>query len=75
MPDKKKKAEISDKVKPLLNMKDAKTDPNGSYTGVPSNPYDMPVQDADDLQLLYMLRIISGHNLHKNKIYEHGENL
>lgn len=49
MPDKKKKAEISDKVKPLLNMKDAKTDPNGSYTGVPSNPYDMPVQDADDL--------------------------
>ena len=25
------------------------TDPYGSYTGVPDDPYDMPVQDADDL--------------------------
>ena len=49
MPDKKKKSEISDKVNQLFNMKDTQTDPNGSYTGVPSNPYDMPVQDADDL--------------------------
>ena len=25
------------------------TDPNGSYTGRPQNPYEKPVQDADDL--------------------------
>ena len=26
-----------------------KTDPNGSYTGRAENPYEIPVQDADDL--------------------------
>ena len=26
-----------------------KTDPQGSYTGVPENPKEQPVQDADDL--------------------------
>ena len=26
-----------------------KTDPQGSYTGKPENPYEKPVQDADDL--------------------------
>lgn len=26
-----------------------KTDPQGMYTGVPENPYEKPVQDADDL--------------------------
>lgn len=25
------------------------TDPNGMYTGVPENPWEKPVQDADDL--------------------------
>ncbi len=25
------------------------TDPLGSYTGTPDNPYEKPVQDADDL--------------------------
>lgn len=25
------------------------TDPQGSYTGVPENPNEKPVQDADDL--------------------------
>lgn len=25
------------------------TDPLGSYTGVPKDPYETPVQDADDL--------------------------
>ena len=25
------------------------TDPLGSYTGVPADPLDQPVQDADDL--------------------------
>ena len=33
----------------IVSMKDTKTDPNGSWTGVPENPYDKPVQDADDL--------------------------
>ena len=27
----------------------SKSDPFGMYTGVPENPYDTPVQDADDL--------------------------
>ena len=26
-----------------------KSDPNGSYTGRPEDPYEIPVQDADDL--------------------------
>ena len=26
-----------------------KTDPQGSYTGVPEHPQEQPVQDADDL--------------------------
>lgn len=26
-----------------------KTDPQGSWTGKPEDPYEMPVQDADDL--------------------------
>ena len=25
------------------------TDPQGSYTGIPLQPYELPVQDADDL--------------------------
>ena len=25
------------------------TDPLGSWTGAPDDPYDMPIQDADDL--------------------------
>lgn len=25
------------------------TDPQGMYTGVPENPWERPVQDADDL--------------------------
>ena len=27
----------------------SKTDPQGSWTGVPANPAERPVQDADDL--------------------------
>ncbi|MDY4587409.1 MAG: hypothetical protein SPD47_03065 [Oscillospiraceae bacterium] len=30
-------------------MTSPKTDPQGMYTGVPRNPYDAPIQDADDL--------------------------
>lgn len=25
------------------------TDPNGSYTGIAQDPYEKPIQDADDL--------------------------
>ena len=42
------------KFKQNKNMKkrkkfQSKTDPLGSYTGVPENPTDPPQQDADDL--------------------------
>ena len=33
----------------LVRHEPSKTDPMGSYTGVPEDPYDEPVQDADDL--------------------------
>lgn len=29
--------------------KTIKADPQGSYTGCPADPYEIPVQDADDL--------------------------
>jgi hypothetical protein len=35
-----------------INYKDlqaSRTDPQGSYTGCPADPYEVPVQDADDL--------------------------
>ena len=35
-----------------INFKDlqaSRTDPQGSYTGCPADPYEVPVQDADDL--------------------------
>jgi hypothetical protein len=31
------------------SMKKPETDPQGMYTGVPLDPYELPVQDADDL--------------------------
>lgn len=46
---KNKQSEISDRVQEIISIKNVKTDPNGSYTGVPLNPYDKPVQDVDDL--------------------------
>ncbi len=37
--------------KEVKRMKEKKiiTDPNGSYTGRPQDPYEKPIQDADDL--------------------------
>ena len=32
-----------------FSMQATKTDPQGSWTGVPENPDEKPVQDADDL--------------------------
>lgn len=37
------------KAMALTDCKSSKTDPQGSWTGVPVDPYEKPVQDADDL--------------------------
>jgi len=37
------------KAMDLTLWQSAKTDPQGSYTGTPADPYEVPVQDADDL--------------------------
>ena len=34
---------------PLADLQAKKTDPQGSWTGVPENRCEEPVQDADDL--------------------------
>lgn len=33
----------------IINLKDTISDPFGSYTGVPEDENEIPVQDADDL--------------------------
>lgn len=38
-----------EKAKELSQFTAAKTDPQGSWTGRPLDPYEAPVQDADDL--------------------------
>ena len=43
------KNSITDKATNIISMQNNQTDPNGSYTGVPQNPCDKPVQDVDDL--------------------------
>lgn len=43
----KKNEEIREKLKDLPAL--IVTDPNGSYTGRPVDPYERPIQDADDL--------------------------
>ena len=37
------------KAMTMTNCQSAKTDPQGSWTGVPTDPEEKPVQDADDL--------------------------
>ena len=37
------------KAEELSHFTAAKTDPMGSWTGQPLDPYEVPVQDADDL--------------------------
>lgn len=50
---KKKKESAEQRIERRLEdfkaMYSPKTDPQGMYTGVPENPYEEPVQDADDL--------------------------
>lgn len=31
------------------DLQASRTDPQGSYTGCPADPFEVPVQDADDL--------------------------
>ena len=38
-----------DKAMNLTAWQSAKTDPQGSWTGTPADPWEKPVQDADDL--------------------------
>jgi hypothetical protein len=47
---KNKTDEVMEKPRRMLgSMAAESTDPNGSYTGVPVNRNEKPVQDADDL--------------------------
>ena len=45
------KKQVSKKIKSVkaTGKKAIKSDVQGSYTGVPANPYERPIQDADDL--------------------------
>lgn len=38
-----------EKARDMSQFTAAKTDPQGSWTGCPLDPYEVPVQDADDL--------------------------
>ena len=39
----------SDAVEQMINEAPSPTDPLGSWTGKPSDEYEVPAQDADDL--------------------------
>jgi hypothetical protein len=47
----KKKREMAKRIMPLnmVGLLPVAADPQGSYTGVPLDPDEQPVQDADDL--------------------------
>lgn len=36
-------------VRAIVERPPSETDPNGSYTGKPADPHEIPQQDADDL--------------------------
>lgn len=40
---------VRDIVESYVDEETLKTDPNGSYTGKNLVPFEMPIQDADDL--------------------------
>ncbi len=46
---KEKKKDPMAKAMDLTVWQSAKTDPQGSWTGTPADPWEEPVQDADDL--------------------------
>lgn len=45
----KKSGDPMGKAMDMTLWQSARTDPQGSYTGTPADPYEVPVQDADDL--------------------------
>ena len=45
----KKKADPMQDAMDMTDFSADATDPMGSYTGPPVDPYEVPVQDADDL--------------------------
>ncbi len=45
----KRRSRPMEKAMDLTRWQSAKTDPQGSWTGTPADPYETPVQDADDL--------------------------
>ena len=47
--ERRKKDTPMDKAREMSQFTAAKTDPLGSWTGQPLDPYEVPVQDADDL--------------------------
>ena len=47
--EEKKKLSPMEKAMALTDFAADRTDPNGSYTGRPAQPGELPVQDADDL--------------------------
>ena len=44
-----KQQTISQKIDDIVSLASYNFDPLGSYTGNPSDEFDVPVQDADDL--------------------------
>ncbi len=40
---------INKRLEVFNSMASAETDPQGMYTGVPKDPCEVPIQDADDL--------------------------
>ena len=43
------KPDPMEKAMDLTDLSHRRTDPQGSYTGQPADPWEAPVQDADDL--------------------------
>lgn len=48
-PSPEKVQRINNRLRGLMSTASVATDPQGMYTGVPDDPYEKPVQDADDL--------------------------
>ena len=48
-PSPEKVQRINNRLNGILSMSSVATDPQGMYTGVPEDPFEKPIQDADDL--------------------------
>lgn len=46
---KKRKKQTPDPVQQIMQQQPSTTDPQGSWTGLPAEANELPVQDADDL--------------------------